>query len=294
MRLSRIAVGNTLPSAFSLVINVAASTRQTRRKAAIVHVRKRIVIWIERNKPSHQSKAEICMESSEARDQLVGRETDPRKTFRNVRIPDAVPTPDPSAGILPRRRFLELVEPGKIHPPFIAVFRRQLSAITLRQQFHSLPRKSHFQAPAAVPVIIFVHCAIYENGVSFPGKRPLERTKSSAPGMRGKTNAIETFQSRPLQTGQVRERFIRLLPNEKRFVCGVEAIHFEFVVRIPPGNENFNVIVIINRRVVRRELCMHEWLLCAHRNINICIVPYDGSSRSMDCRLARDNIDVTR
>ena len=68
--------------------------------------------------------------------------------------------------------------------------------IASRKQIHSLPRKRHFNTPAAVAIVVFVDRAIDEYSGSFSGKTPVERGQTFAARMSGEADAVEWLEPR--------------------------------------------------------------------------------------------------
>src|SRR5580765_3373161 len=158
---------------------------------------------------------------------IIRGEVNIRETFRDVRIPNSVPAPNPTPGIRRGWRSLVSVETGEIHSPNIPFARRERALISFGQPRHSGPGKSQLCCPTAIAVLIIVDRTIDVHGRPFAGKSPFEVAKALAAGMRLESDAIKGFEFRPRELRRPAKAgsLISFLPNEKRFVSRIEGIH---------------------------------------------------------------------
>src|SRR6185503_2728745 len=122
---------------------------------------------------------------------IIRRETDVSEAFRDVRVPDTVTRPYPTAGIASRRSLFVSVEPRKIHSPHIAVGGRQRSAVGVCQRLEALPWKREFDRPTTVSILIVIQRAINGHRCSLTRERPFKLAKTPAPRMVLKSNAVK-------------------------------------------------------------------------------------------------------
>src|SRR4026209_2993549 len=78
---------------------------------------------------------------------VIRSEANVREALRDVRIPNPVARPYPTAGILCRKRFLVSIEARKIHAPDVTIPRRQCAVVGFCQPLHPLPRECEFNGP---------------------------------------------------------------------------------------------------------------------------------------------------
>src|SRR5258706_15260337 len=86
--------------------------------------------------------------------------------------------PRPAPGVFHWRRFLVLIEAREVDAPDVFLRWGQRTVIAPGEPRHSLPRKSQFNSPAAIAIIVFVHRPIYENRGLLPREGPVERTEA--------------------------------------------------------------------------------------------------------------------
>jgi len=82
-----------------------------------------------------------------------------------------------------------------------------------------------------------------------PGKMPVKTSQPPAARMVGETDAVEGHETR---TGEFRRlgkaaAFVGIVPDEENLVGRVESVDLKLVIRVAPGDEHFDVVVIIDR-----------------------------------------------
>src|SRR5882762_2879888 len=134
-----------------------------------------------------------------------------------MRIPNAMPAPNPSAGILRRRSLFVGVEPGEIDSPNVSVFRWQRTMICPGEPVHSFPGQGQLDCPTAIPITVVVHGAVDEHRRLFMGKMPVKVPQASPARVAGETNAVEGRQGRTLKLRRSGEPalFVSVLPNKE-------------------------------------------------------------------------------
>jgi ankyrin repeat protein len=135
---------------------------------------------------------------AEHRESAGGRagEVDVGKALGDMRIPDSMGTPRPSARIPGGRGFLVLIESRKVDSPDVPALGGQRPAIGLGQPLRSLPRKNHFDAPAAIAVAVVVQGAVDVDCGLQPGKAPVTSAKPCPARMGLEADPVDSFDAR--------------------------------------------------------------------------------------------------
>src|SRR4051812_36466995 len=116
-----------------------------------------------------------------------------RKALGNVRVPDTVRAPNPTARIFGRRLSFVSVEPRKIHAPNVPLFGRKRAAIALGEPLHSTPWKGEFYGPAAILVLVVIHAAIEMHRCAHARKMPVKLAEPASSWMSLEIDSVEGF-----------------------------------------------------------------------------------------------------
>src|SRR4030095_4639901 len=113
--------------------------------------------------------------------------------------------------------------------------------------------------------------------------------------MRFKTNTIERSYFRvsagKLWNARKATLIVSLFPNEEHLVNGVESINLELVVAVFASNKEFDIIVLIDRRISLGESRRHVGFFHPVCDIEMVVVPEQSCSCVVQCRLTTDEID---
>src|SRR5438552_111010 len=109
----------------------------------------------------------------------------------------------------------------------------------------------------------------------FAGKIPIEISEPSATWMVLEANAVERLEIRARKLGGLGKTgfFVSIVPDEKYFVACIEGVDLEFVIGIASGDEEFDIIVVVNGVVVIRVLGVDERFLKTISEIEVLFVP---------------------
>ncbi len=93
-----------------------------------------------------------------------------------------------------------------------------------------------------------------------------------------------------LGKARVARLLVGLLPDEEDLVDRAQAVELELVVRVPAGDEELDVVVLVDQRVALGEGSLQKRLLDPVADVKVRVVPEDGGTRVVDARRAADQV----
>src|SRR4051794_6125439 len=109
-------------------------------------------------------------------------------------------------------------------------------------------------------VRIIIQRSIHEYRGSFFRKVPVKCSEPASAWMCFEIDPIKRLEPRPGEFRRISEAafFVHLLPNEEDLVGSIQSIDFKFIIRVFSSDEEFHVVVIINRGIVGCEFRMKK------------------------------------
>src|SRR5262249_10825727 len=152
----------------------------------------------------------------------------------------------------------------------------------------ALPREGEFDSPPAIAIGVVVHCPVHRNGSLFAGVCPVELTEAPATGVMSEADPIEGLQFRARKLGGVGKTLllVGVLPDEEDFVASVEAVNLEFVIGVTPGDEELDVVIVVDGIVVIGVFGVQQGFLNTITDVEVLIVPKHRGSSAVEGTLA--------
>src|SRR5439155_15024008 len=141
-----------------------------------------------------------------------------------------------------------------------------------------------------------INGAVDKDGIGLAGKSPIKRAEPLPARVSFETDAVESLEFGALELRRLRKAAagVSLFPNEKRLVGGIERVDLKLIIGIPPGNEDLDIVVVIDRRVVGRIFRVHQRLLDPEGDIEVLVIPENGGTRVVNRRFASQNVHEAR
>lgn len=130
------------------------------------------------------------------------------------------------------------------------------------------------------------------DGGAHSGESPVKMTQAGPSGMGGVAHAIEGLEilAGKVRLGRESGTLIGRFPNEEDFVDRVAGIDLEFVVGVVTGDEEFHIVLGVDRIVVLRQLGANLGFLDGVGRIEIRVIPEESDSRVQIRTITRNEI----
>src|SRR5215216_405003 len=144
--------------------------------------------------------------------------------------------PGPATGILRGRRLAVLVEAREIHPPDIAIARRQGALVGMREPAHASPRKRQLDPPAAVAVGVVVERSIDMHRRLEAGEVPIPEPDPWPARMIGEPHTIERphlgMVALKLWDLVISAALVSFLPDKEHFVNRAQRVDLKLIIGV--------------------------------------------------------------
>ena len=164
------------------------------------------------------------------------------------------------------------------------------------EPLHALPGQGQFHRPAAVAVGVVVECAVGDDGTLQSREVPVPEAGAATARM-----GLEADSGKGPDLGvvlgelgllAVAPGFVGVVPDKEDLIDRAERIDLELVIRAGAGDEQLDVVVLIDRRIALGEAGLEEGLLDPVADVEEIVIPEDGGTGVVDAGTAVEILGI--